>query len=208
MNREAAPPEGRPERLGRVQDVRFPHEGGKLAEEALDMLRDGLHVRPFPVGRLVAVDVVDADAVGCGGEGARERLQRPRSDGGDDRRRLAVQPLQRSGGVGHGGFVAEVEGPREAGRLVDPEHLREVGGPMPEHRQVLPHALFEKPEDQPLSQRRVNGVGKHAATHRQFDVARLGDRPRSLLHGFQALDVLHRNLRHTTPMREGVQSFG
>ena len=109
--------------------------------------------------------------------------------------------------MGHGGLVAEVVGPREAGRLVDTQHLREVRGAVPEDGQVLPHALFEEAENQSLGQRRVDGVGERAATQRRFEPARLGDRPRPLFHGLQSLDVLYRNLRHTTPIREGVHSF-
>ena len=68
VDREGPPSECRPQTVGRVEHVGFAHQCRELAEEALGVLGDGLHVGAFAVRGLVPVDVIDADPVGGGGE--------------------------------------------------------------------------------------------------------------------------------------------
>jgi hypothetical protein len=121
----------------RVQDVGAAHQRRQPAVEMLLVLRDLLHVVAFAEGRFVAVDVVDADAVGGRGERAGERLQGAGADRGDDGRRLAILPFERRRGVRHRHFVAAVDGAGDAFLAVDAQDLGEVGRAVAEDREIL-----------------------------------------------------------------------
>jgi hypothetical protein len=131
--------------FGRVQHVGAAHQRRQAAIETLLLLGDLLHVVAFAKGRLVAVDVIDADPVGGGCQRAGKRLQGARADRGDDGRRLAILPFQRRGRMGHGHLVAAVDGAGDALLLVDAQHLAKIGRAVPEDRQILADPWRRRP---------------------------------------------------------------
>jgi hypothetical protein len=128
--------------LRRVQHVGAAHDCRHLAEQALLLLRHLLHVAAFAEGRLIAVDVIDADAVRGRRQRAGECLQGAGADGRYHRRGLAVLPPERRGRMRHGHLVAAVEGAGDAFLLVDAQHLAEVGRAVAEDGQIFAHPLL------------------------------------------------------------------
>ena len=113
------------------------------------LLRHLLHVVAFAEGRLVAIDVVDADAVRRGRQRAGDRLQGARADRGDHRRHLAVLPAQRRGGMRHRHFVAAVEGAGHPLLLVDAQDLPEVGRAVAEDCEIFGTPCLSRPSTRP-----------------------------------------------------------
>ncbi len=135
-----------------MQHVGLPHQGTNLAEQALLLLGDLLHVVAFTLRRLVTIDVVDADTVGRRRQRACHRLQGAGADRCHDGTGFAVQPGKRRGGMGHLHLVAAVDGTGHAFFVIDPQYLAKICRAMPENRKVFPHALPQQAQNQALRQ--------------------------------------------------------
>ena len=153
VHTQAAAPQRVAERLWCVKHVRLAHDGRHAAEQALLLLRHLLHVIAFAESRFIAVNVIDADAVRCGSERAREGLHGARADRRDHRGDLAVLPTQGRRGVRHFDFVAAVDRPRSALFLIDAQHIAEIGRAVSENCKVLAHALLQQAEHKRFGQR-------------------------------------------------------
>ena len=162
MTRKRAAPQRVAQRFRRMQHVGLAHDRGHLAEQALLLLRHLLHVVAFAEGRLVAVDVIDADAVRRGRQRTGEGLHRARTDRGHDRGDFAVLPAQRGGGVRHLHFVAAIDGAGYAFFLVDAQHFAEIGRAVAEDGEILAHALLEQTEHQRFGQRAFDQLRQSA----------------------------------------------
>ncbi len=139
-----------------MQHVGLAHQRRELAEQPLLRLGDLLHVVAFAARRLVAIDVVDADAVRGGRQRSGHGLQRARPDRGDDGGRLAIGPGQRGGGMGHLHLVAAIDRPRHALFVIDAQHLAEIRRAVAEDGEIFPHTLLQKPEDERFGQRHLD----------------------------------------------------
>ena len=144
--------QGFPQGLGRMQRVAATHDRGQRPVGALPRPRDLLHVVAFAVGRLVAVEVIDADAVRRRDERPGEGLEGARADRRHHGRDLPILPAELGRRVGHGDLVAELEGAHHARRLVVAEHLAERRVAVAEDGEVLAHTLLQEAEDQRLGE--------------------------------------------------------
>ena len=130
--------------------------GRHAAEQALLLLRHLLHVVTFAEGRFVTVDVIDADAVRCGGERACKGLHRTRPDRCDHRGEFAVLPAQCRRGMRHFDLVAAVDRAGNALFLVNAQHIAEIGRAVAENSEVFANALLQQTEHQRFRQRDLN----------------------------------------------------
>ena len=142
-----------PQRLGRMQRVGLADIRGHPSVDALHRLRHLLHIVAFAEGRLVSVDVIDADTVGCRRERSCQRLQCPRSNRGDDRWRLSVGPSQCGCGVRHLDFVATIDRLGHTFFVIDPQHVADVGRTMTEDGKECGHLLLQEPQNQGFRKR-------------------------------------------------------
>ena len=147
---------------GGVERVRGAHQRGDPSEQPLIRLGDLLHVVAFAVGRLVAVEVVDADSVRGGGERSSHRLKGPWTDRRDDGGDLAVDPRERRRRVRHLDLVAKLPAANESMAFVDAQHLGDRGAAMPEHRQIFGHALAHQTHEQRFNQRQLDNLRQSA----------------------------------------------
>ena len=175
MHALGAAPQRVAQGFGRVQHVGLPHQRRDLAVQALQRLGYLLHVVAFTVRRLVAIDVVHADAVGGCRQRTRHRLQAARTDRRDHGAGLAVHPGQRRAGMRHLHFVAEIEDLRDAGLGVHAQHLGQVGGAMAEDPEVLGDALPQQAQHQALGQRHAGMRGQQPLFQRSGQAARPRD---------------------------------
>ena len=118
--------EGVAQRFRRMQNIRSAENVGQTAELTLPRADHLLHIVAFTVGRLVAIEVIDADAVGCCGEGARVSLKRTGTNRSQNRRRLAIDPSERSCRVSHRHFVSTLKKAEDALFGVNAQDLANV----------------------------------------------------------------------------------
>ena len=97
------------QRFRRMQNIGSAENVGQAAKLTLPRADDLLHILPLAVGRLVAIEVIDANAVGRCGEGARESLKSAGTNRSENRRRLAIDPGEPSRRVGHRHFVSALK---------------------------------------------------------------------------------------------------
>jgi hypothetical protein len=97
-----------------MQNVRSAENVGQAAELTLPRADHLLHVVPLAVGRLVAIEVIDANAVGRCGEGARVSLKCAGTNRSQNRRRLAIDPGERCRRVSHRHFVSALKETQDA----------------------------------------------------------------------------------------------
>ncbi len=142
-----------PQRLGRMQRVGLADIRGHPSVDALHRFRHLLHIVAFAEGRLVSVDVIDADTVGCCRDRSCQRLQCPGSNRGDDRRRLSVGPSQRGCRMSHLNFVATIDRLGHTFFVIDPQHVADVGGTMTEDGKECSHLLLQEPQNQGFRKR-------------------------------------------------------
>src|SRR6202020_969984 len=126
-----------------MQNVRAAENVGQAAELTLPRADRLLHIVAFAVGRLVAIEVIDANSVGRCSEGARVSLKGAGTNRSQNRRRLAIDPGQRGCGVRHRHFVSALKETKDALFGVDAQDVANVGVSMPEAPEEFSHTLLQ-----------------------------------------------------------------
>ena len=144
------------QRFRRMQNIRSAENVGQAAELTLPRADHLLHIVPFAVGRLVAIEVIDANSVGRCGEGARVSLKRAGTNRSQNRRRLAIDPSERSCRVSHRHFVSALKEAQDALFGINAQDLANVGVSVPEDAEELSYPLFQQSEDDAFRHRDVN----------------------------------------------------
>ncbi len=122
-----------------------------------------MHVGAFGLGRLVPVDVPDADAVAGRGQRGGHGLQGTGPDGGDYGRLFAGDPAQGGSGVGRFRLVADGQGTHQAMVLVGAQDVGQRRGPVPEDAEIGANAQAEQAEHHGLGHGDIGPAGERSA---------------------------------------------
>ena len=163
------------DRFRRVQDEGAAENRGHAAEGALLLLGPLLHVVAFAVSRLVAVDMINADAVRRRRQRAGEGLHRAGPDRRDHGGQFVILPAQRGGRMRHLDFVAAIDRAGRALLLIDAQDIAEIGRAMAEYGEIFSDPLLQQAKHQRFRQRSLDHFWHGALGQRFRDAAGVAD---------------------------------